>query len=190
MKVWRQHPHLQLLPTRGRRVSGASRFLSSFISSLPPLRLRHLHRCRSGAGLPVHPAGAQSRSGHHRGARAGRPGAAQPARRLRGPASGPPRSRTLCHLPVRRRGARGQQGGPRRTRHRGRPHVRRQPLPPEALLSRHPGGRRGRSRQPRRRRCGRYPVERRLLAAADSGQPAEDGDLCLACGCHSPSSSA
>ena len=69
------------------------------------------------------------------------------ARRVRSPrslridyvaaVSGPPGARALRHLPVRRRGAVAQQGGTDRARHRGRPALRRQPLSPEALLSRH-----------------------------------------------------
>ena len=105
------------------------------------------------------PAGAQSRRGRSPSSACGK------ARRREAcaidyvaPASGPPGARALRHLPVRRRGAVAQQGGTRRTRHRGRPAVRRQPLSPEALLSRHPGGRGRRSRQPRRRRCGRDPA--------------------------------
>ena len=87
-------------------------------------------------------------------------------------------ARALRHLPLRRRGAVGEQGRSRRAVDRGRAGRRLDRLPPQALLPRQPrrGGRRpwpGRAR----RRADRGAAPPRLRAAADALRPAEDRDL-------------
>ena len=115
-------------------------------------------RFRGRAGLPLDPARPQSAGGGFTVLRIETgPVAAEPAGRVRGGRSDRPAPRASVDLPVRRRGAVAQQGGTDRDRHRARAAVGRQPVLPEALLSRHPGRGRGRSRQPRRRRRRRSP---------------------------------
>ena len=129
--------------------------------------------------MPACAAGAQSRrrADQGRAHRALARGLLDPARiprRSRGAAG----ARALRHLPLRRRGAVGEQGRSRRAVDRGRAGRRLDRLSPQALLHRQPrrGGRRPRPGRARRR-ADRGAASPRLRAAADALRAAEDRDL-------------